>query len=642
MANSQPAIASFADYASSTAPEWGINFRHRRTKHPHKSAFAFTRNKQLDIFNEGYGDEDDIARAQDLVGNASGNAIPDQQHSPISMSTQEPAVSPSSEHQSPTTAPRLPLGDLTNVNLDGKATCSSTPSHTGTTWKVPGENFTTKFAVPLIPLRNTAFTKGGLRGSEDSASSGNYTTADSTTNQFCGEVDHMLAEQKRHDLDRLRAQLAALPSKPKPRRLELKNLAAYMKKTGYSQGPRKLPDPKSAPAQVETFPSGTSDVPRNDRDTKGVSPNLHSNLSQSFNADLGQRLKVRCLSATLNLPIAGDTTTNDIRSAAASIIPHDADLNTSVVVECIVAQGLERDLRGYENVRELMDSWAPCDENFLRVDQRAASALGQEPTGIALAEGPVVNSSFLLQHASYLKKWNERWVTLREDGQLFAIDRKNYSPDNAEELCHLSTFDIYTVSMRGFKHRRNAPGPFRYALKSQEKAGLSQETIHFFCTADAAHADRFFRLVHCWRSRYLLQRKTDIRGRQFTLEEYGAMGQSVGFSTSATPSKGMSIGPGSLSASSEESSDSMSRTEESRDNDPSFPASVVSVTGKPGKLQDGVSGPVFGCCLELDKSQNSPITPWPVICGSPADYFGSNSPLSTADATCRGTAHEFL
>lgn len=63
-------------------------------------------------------------------------------------------------------------------------------------------------------------------------------------------------------------------------------------------------------------------------------------------------------------------------------------MNTIVVVECIVTQGLERDLLGYENVRELMSFWGPCHDNFLRVDLRSTSPTKQDSTGVAHADTP--------------------------------------------------------------------------------------------------------------------------------------------------------------------------------------------------------------------------------------------------------------
>lgn len=233
------------------------------------------------------------------------------------------------------------------------------------------------------------------------------------------------------------------------------------------------------------------------------------------------------MSSTLNLPIESDTTTDDIKSAAASLIPRDADFTTSVVVECVVAQGLERRLRGFENVRDVMNSWGPFHENFLRIDRRSTSAFRQEVAGVPPIDAPLTDSSFLLQHALCPKEWKACWVTLRADGHLFAANRDNYSPDNAALLCHLSMFDIYTSSGQEFKHRRDTPAKFCYALKSQNKTRVScvdRETVHFFCTEDEALADRFYQLIHRWRSWYLVKQKIHIVSRQSISEEHGALG----------------------------------------------------------------------------------------------------------------------
>ena len=341
-----------------------------------------------------------------------------------------------------------------------------------------------------------------------------------------------------------------------------------------------------------------------------------------FNANLEQRLTVRCLSATLNLPIATDTTTNDIRSVAASLSPQSVDMSTAIAVECIVSQGMERNMRGFENVREVMDSWGPCSENFIRIDPRPASCLEQD--FIVHTDSPMT-ISFLLQHTTNPKEWNERWVTLRADGQVLAVDRNEYSTENLEELCHLSTFDIYTFGEQRFKRGSNTPGQFFYALKSQNNSGLSREMVHHFYTADKALAYRFYRQIRCWRSRYLIQQKINVHLWQLTSEEHKAVSRPVGSSSSAAREEVLCVGSCSLRSSSEHSSHNTSQEKEPRDRCPSFSTSPMSVTENTEKLQKALSTPIIGCRreVELDKVDTSPITPWPVVCGSPADYFAS-------------------
>lgn len=231
-------------------------------------------------------------------------------------------------------------------------------------------------------------------------------------------------------------------------------------------------------------------------------------------------------------------------------------------------------------------------------------------------------------------------MTLREDGQLFVIDSNDYCPDKAEELCHLSMCEIYTFSKRGFKHRRETPGRFCYALKSKKKPDFCQDTIHFFCTADTTLAERFYRRVYCWRSQYLVRRKTELGGQEFGSGENGAPGRPVDFSTLATCSEELSNGPDSISASSEESGHSMSSTKGSREN-VSLP-SFSPVRGKPEGFQDAGPDSMSGRRYEVDNDDIPPTTPWPGTCSSPADYFKSNSHPSTVDATRPATAQEFL
>lgn len=276
-AHPQPGQDSVATCTSSTAPTQGPNFRHTRIYHRHKRAFPFSHKKQLDIFCDRDGDS--RSSAQDIVGDALGSSVPCRQDSQNSVSTRESLESQCFQNERPMATPRLALRDRTNVNSDDKTPCSSKPSYTGTTWEASGNNSRTKFAVPLIPLRNTVLTTDGLAGDEGFVNSGSNATNDPIIGQLYADADRILAEQKRHDLERLRAQLAALPSKPRPRWLDLKKLATYTRKSGYSEGSESLPNPKSAPTQVETFRSGGIDAPTNHRCIEGVSGNF---LLESF------------------------------------------------------------------------------------------------------------------------------------------------------------------------------------------------------------------------------------------------------------------------------------------------------------------------------------------------------------------------
>ena len=263
-AHLQPAAAcvSSAIYAQ------GKSSRHTRVYNQHNRAFS-----SFDMFQNSGGGEDSSNHAQDTVGNALDNSIPGQHHSKISLMTQECEEISSSHHKLPYTTFRPSLGDNIDVISDKETTCSSKPSHDGAIMEEHVSNFGINIAVPLIPLRDTV--SNGVKGYKDSVHLGNEATADFTAKQFYADHGHAIAEQKKHDLDRLRSQLAALPSRPRPAKLDFRSLATYMKSNGHSKGLRKLLDPKRAPEQEEKFRSGTNVSQTKDERMEGVRLDLH-------------------------------------------------------------------------------------------------------------------------------------------------------------------------------------------------------------------------------------------------------------------------------------------------------------------------------------------------------------------------------
>ena len=232
---------------------------------------------------------------------------------------------------------------------------------------------------------------------------------------------------------------------------------------------------------------------------------------------------MRCLSSTINLPISLDTTPMDLIYSTANLTLHDIDPVNSTVMECYVVFGLERRLRRYEKIRDIMNSWDRDQQNSLLILPNDDS---ETRKGLDVSTFPKTDNSppgFTVQiyHSSRPGKWSKRWVTLLDGGQMFSAKKPDarHSDKESISLCHLSDFDIYDPKDSEKRRHLKPPKKFCYAIKSQQKTNVfsnGENFIHFFCTDDARLADRFYKVVQSWRSWYLVNKKSDLSGTHKT------------------------------------------------------------------------------------------------------------------------------
>ena len=221
----------------------------------------------------------------------------------------------------------------------------------------------------------------------------------------------------------------------------------------------------------------------------------------------------------MNLPVPPEHTTVDILYNCSDSLVHPINTRCSVVLEKYAQLGLERRLRRYERVRDVMNSWDRDTQNSLLVmpsdayesdrdlDEAAAPAPDEPPQGFILQ----------LHHSQRPGKWHKRFVTLLESGHMYAAKKPEAGPGPADRdarpLCHLSDFDIYTPTEAQMRKHLKPPKKYCYAVKSQQKTTLFESTenfVHFFSTEDPAVAHKFHALVHGWRSWHILRRRAEV------------------------------------------------------------------------------------------------------------------------------------
>lgn len=240
---------------------------------------------------------------------------------------------------------------------------------------------------------------------------------------------------------------------------------------------------------------------------------------------------------------------------ASAKMRHNINPNSSVVVESYLMLGLERRLRRYERIRDVMNTWDQDHENSLLILSCPASMTDRDLDIDAVPSSAESPPGFTLPvyQSSRPGKWNKRWVTLLENGQMYSAKTGDALPGDAGcmKLCQLSDFDIYSPNETEIRRSVRPPKQFCCAIKSQQKSVLFSDEVnfvHFFSTDDEEVAARFYERVHGWRSWHLvakklaIDRKMNAPAPKLTLDP--ARG---GLDTSADDGKPYSAPPGATS-----------------------------------------------------------------------------------------------
>ncbi|POR35670.1 Uncharacterized protein TPAR_04133, partial [Tolypocladium paradoxum] len=344
------------------------------------------------------------------------------------------------------------------------------------------------------------------------------------------ETDRILAEQKKLDLARLQAQLVTPPPKPKRSLLSLDKLAFLSLSRGRRSNanssrpgtPSTLAPSILSPALSHFSRSSSVDVslPASmsfiQPGGKGIVPQTDAPTSAINGGD--RPITVRCLSSTITLPVTAETSPVDILHATAEVTKHHISPATCLVIECYVVLGLERRLRRYERLRDVLNSWDNDQQNSLLIlpcDSAKADDRDLDLASVPRTADAPPGFCVQLYHSSRPGKWNKRWVTLLDNGQMFASKRPDAGSSDKDStvVCHLSDFDIYAPKESEMRRNLRPPKKFCYAIKSQQKTIVfpnGENFVHFFCTDDDRLAARFYELVHAWRSWYLVNKMVDL------------------------------------------------------------------------------------------------------------------------------------
>lgn len=213
-------------------------------------------------------------------------------------------------------------------------------------------------------------------------------------------------------------------------------------------------------------------------------------------------MSVRHDQSLISVPISPATTPYDIVRAANVQLPQDISPDDHVLLESYTPLGLERPLRKYEHVRDLLNSWDSDAQNTLVLVPSFVESMDVNLNLEGVLKQPPEDASVQMYHSQRPGQWDKKWINLRADGQISVA--KNGVSSN---ICHLSDFDIYMPTKTQLSKYIRPPKKFCFAIKSQQKSSIflsNQNFVHLFSTNDKTLATHFYSSVQIWRSWYLV------------------------------------------------------------------------------------------------------------------------------------------
>ncbi|RYO80635.1 hypothetical protein DL764_009872 [Monosporascus ibericus] len=317
--------------------------------------------------------------------------------------------------------------------------------------------------------------------------------------QLQAETNRILAEQKRKDLERLEAQLA-----------KSQQAAAQAHK-------------QRSPV-IEKFALLTKGRKHKNDLSPGWSPMSSASRSVSeFSYQAVKNEPIRAAPTGIEVGGKGIVPQTDAPASAINSgdrtskrVAYDLGISSSscVVVESYTSLGLERRLRRYEHIRDVMNSWDQGSHNCLII----AGSESDEDDGdldissVPRSEVPPPGFQLYMYHSNRPGKWSKRWITLLDNGQIFCAKKPsaNSGDKDATNLCRLSDYDIYKPTESQMRRHLKPPKKYCLAVKSQQKTTVFVNTenyVQLFSTDDPDAAAQFREHVHGWRSWYLVDRR---------------------------------------------------------------------------------------------------------------------------------------
>ncbi|KAG2176729.1 hypothetical protein INT44_007393, partial [Umbelopsis vinacea] len=212
--------------------------------------------------------------------------------------------------------------------------------------------------------------------------------------------------------------------------------------------------------------SGTHDV-------HNVQSDLHK-LQLAAVHKVASRIYIHDSSRYVNMQLTSLMTTAMVLESLRerSVIDND---QSWTLFELANKVGVERPLRDWEIVTDVLTTWDQDEKNALLIKQYAYKS--------TLTPASILNQSDFMPpngplHFQYKKgKWNKRFFAVKENGIYCGRDSKKLGDT---PLVNLSNVDVYTLTVP----MKKDPTKYGFALKAQEKAKIfenPEDFVFYFC-----------------------------------------------------------------------------------------------------------------------------------------------------------------
>ena len=216
-----------------------------------------------------------------------------------------------------------------------------------------------------------------------------------------------------------------------------------------------------------------------------------------------RRVRVKVDQTVLSVSVTPSTTPLDIIREAGMQLQMTIDPNTNVLLESFKQLGLERPLRRYEHIRDVMNSWDTDSQNSLNIVPSPTGGRDEDLDLKSVLQSQPGDKLVQIYHSNKPDTWDKKWITLRSDGQVLMAKKDG----RTSNICHASDFDIYIPTKRQLIKKIKPPKQYCFAVKSQQKSSMfltTENFVHFFTTGDRELAMSWYKAVQQWRSWYLV------------------------------------------------------------------------------------------------------------------------------------------
>ncbi|KAL8999042.1 MAG: hypothetical protein Q9169_002040 [Polycauliona sp. 2 TL-2023] len=287
------------------------------------------------------------------------------------------------------------------------------------------------------------------------------------------------------------------------RRAALPVRTAMVQKKSFSERIAGLmSQPQSTAEAKEQLKSIISNPIAIDPENQPSPPNFDAPKS-AVNA--GERtVRVKYKEFQVPVTVVPSTTPADIIRSVSNKVSIAIDPDSSVMLESFKQLGLERPLRTYEHIRDVLNSWDDDSQHALIIEQSSHVGQDDDLDVKHVTKKQPDDSTFYLYHSRRPGHWDKRVVMVRSDGQMLLAKSNGGEFSN---ICHLSDFDIYIPTAREVAKNIRPPKRICFAVKSQQKSNMFLSTVnfvHFFASNDKRIAMAFYAAVQGWRSWYLV------------------------------------------------------------------------------------------------------------------------------------------